>query len=343
MSNNDIKQFIIENVQKHPRDIAAYTATTKNISRQAVNRHLQQLIADGVLTASGKTRSREYALAVMAQSSFIFLLTPDAQEDVAWRDKVRPLLTGVPANVLGICQFGFTEMLNNAIDHSGGTIAMITVRYTADLIEITLFDDGVGIFNKIQQSFNLDDKRQAILELAKGKLTTDPKRHTGEGIFFSIRVFDTFSILSEDLYFSHQERDWLLEDGKGTEKNGKTFVTLGISPTSQRTMKEVIDRFEAGEEMGFSKTIIPVALAKYGDENLVSRSQAKRLLTRINRFREVIFDFQNVSTVGQAFADEIFRVFAQDNPDVQLTPIHMNVDVQHMYIRAINYVPPSQS
>jgi hypothetical protein len=54
-----------------------------------------------------------------------------------------------------------------------------------------------------------------------------------------------------------------------------------------------------------------VRLAKYGNDQLISRSQAKRLLARIELFKIVLFDFSGVETIGQAFADEIFRVFAQ--------------------------------
>jgi len=62
-------------------------------------------------------------------------------------------------------------------------------------------------------------------------------------------------------------------------------------------------------DFGFSKTHIPVFLAAYGEDNLISRSQAKRLLVRFERFKEIILDFENVESIGQAFADEIFRVF----------------------------------
>ena len=67
-----------------------------------------------------------------------------------------------------------------------------------------LHDNGVGIFKKIQTELRLLDERHAILELAKGKLTTDPKRHTGEGIFFSSRMFDQFDILSGGIFFTHK-------------------------------------------------------------------------------------------------------------------------------------------
>ena len=88
------------------------------------------------------------------------------------------------------------------------------------------------------------------------------------------------------------------------------------------------------DEYAFAKTIVPVRLARIGDENLVSRSQAKLLLQRVERFRSVALDFDGVERVGQAFADEIFRVFALAHPDVELVAVHATTEVQHMIRRA---------
>ena len=48
----------------------------------------------------------------------------------------------------------------------------------------------------------------------------------------------------------------------------------------------------------------------------------------------VIFDFQEVDTIGQAFADEIFRVFANQHPEIELTTVHANSEVKQMIARA---------
>jgi uncharacterized protein (DUF1330 family) len=71
-----------------------------------------------------------------------------------------------------------------------------------------------------------------------------------------------------------------------------------------------------------------------GDENLVSRSQAKRLMRRVEGFRTVVLDFDDVATVGQAFADQVFRVFANAHPDVELVTVHAVPQVQQMIRRA---------
>jgi anti-sigma regulatory factor (Ser/Thr protein kinase) len=240
----------------------------------------------------------------------------------------------MPENVRDIWHYGFTEMFNNAIDHSSGTSIYVEIKRTAVSTEMLLSDNGVGIFKKIQMALNLLDERHAILELAKGKLTTDPKHHTGEGIFFSSRMFDQFDILSGGVFFTHKfgdQNDWILEREKF--KSGTT-VWMKLNNHTSRTTTKVFSQYTSGDEYGFTKTVVPVNLARYGNENLISRSQAKRLLARVELFKIVVFDFSDVPTIGQAFADEIFRIFGRDHPDIQLLTTHANSEVKRMIDRA---------
>jgi len=331
----EIRGFILEHVEQHPKDISTLTAEKFGMSRAAVLRHIHGLIADGLLAAQGKTRDRQYTIVPMEKLELSLQITPELAEDVIWRQHIRPLLAGIPKNVVDICQYGLTEMLNNVVDHSGGESVFVGLTYTATKIKIEVRDDGVGVFRKIQTELGLEDQYHAILELSKGKLTTDPDHHTGEGIFFTSRVFDRFRILSGGLFFFHAtlNNDWLLESEDVTKG---TLVVLEIHPRSPRTLKSVFDYYTAhDDEYGFTRTLVPVTLARYGDENLVSRSQAKRLLARFDRFREVVLDFTGVGTIGHAFADEIFRVYTRQYPQVHLVPINTNQQVLGAILRVV--------
>lgn len=332
----EIKKFIVENVTEHPRDISRLTASKFSITRQAVLRHLSKLISDGTITVEGKTKDRAYFLAPFVEQVFLFNITPELSEDKIWRENVRPLFKDVAPNVLGICQYGFTEIMNNAIDHSEGDKVTVLVTFWLSHIMLQIVDNGIGIFKKIQTKLGLDDERHAILELSKGKLTTDPAQHTGEGIFFTSRMFDTFIINSDNLaLLCINGEDWLLEQDKSRPRG--TTIVMQISPYSTRTSQSVFDQYtNADDEFGFAKTTIPVKLSRYGDENLVSRSQAKRLLARIERFQEVIFDFKDVEMIGQAFADEVFRVFQNQNPHLHLMWSNANQQVERMILHARN-------
>lgn len=61
---------------------------------------------------------------------------------------------------------------------------------------------------------------------------------------------------------------------------------------------------------------------------------AGRLHGTGERFDEALLDFKGVRSIGPAFADEIFRVFAAAHPNVQLIAINANEQVTAMIRRA---------
>lgn len=331
--SEDIRRFIVENVEKHPFDISRETAEHFKITRQAVNKHLHRLVAEHVLIPTGQTRNLSYKLAPVSEERKKYQISPELAEDLIWTKDLLPAFGEMPENIRDIWKYGFTEMFNNVIDHSGGSQVIVHIKKTALYTEMALLDNGVGIFKKIQTELGLLDERHAILELSKGKLTTDPKRHTGEGIFFTSRMFDSFDILSGGVYFNHtfgSGEDWILE----REFQSGTAVWMKLNNHSARTLKKIFDQFTSGSGYGFTKTVVPVKLAQYGNDKLISRSQAKRLLARVELFQTVIFDFADVPIIGQAFADEIFRVFAQEHPNIRMMAINQNSEVRGMIERA---------
>jgi len=330
----EIREFIVEHVDDHPSDIGKVASAKFRISRQAVNKHLQKLVQEGCLSEKGETRARAYRLAPISTWSKTYPLGAELKEDIAWSNDVRPALGQLPENVMHIWQTVFTEMFNNAIDHSGGTRIHVGVHRTAKNTEMFVIDDGVGIFKKIQTALGLLDERHAVLELSKGKFTTDPANHSGEGIFFASRMVDYFGIVSGGVYFSHdfgEPEDWILERD---ELEPGTSVRMKLSNHTARTARKIYDQYASGDDFGFNKTVVPVRLAQYGDDKLVSRSQAKRVLTRVELFKVVMFDFKGVDSVGQAFADEIFRVFAAQHPGVELVAVNATRAVKDMISRA---------
>lgn len=329
-----VRQFILDNVEHHPKDIVNVTCRAFDISRQGVNKHIQRLVEQKAIVVRGATKDRHYCLHLLTEWVEIFPLDKSISEDIVWRVHIAPLLGELPDNVIDIWHFGVTEMFNNAIDHSGGQHATVTLKKTATTSEVVIYDNGEGIFKKIQRAMGLHDERHSVLELAKGKLTTDPANHSGEGIFFSSRMFDNFTILSGNVYFSHthgEVEDWILEQ---QHPRTGTIVVMQLSNNTSRTAKQIFDSFTSGDNYGFTKTVVPVRLTQYGDDKLVSRSQAKRLLLRVDKFKTVLFDFNEVESIGQAFADEVFRVFPNQHPSMELIPIHANEAVMQMIKRA---------
>ena len=333
----EVRNYILANVEEHPKDIARVTIERFDTSRQSVVRHLQALVAESLLVAVGKTKAREYRLNNYVDKSFNLEVIPTLEENVEWRTKLLPFMDGLPESVRDICHYGFTEMLNNVLDHSGSRTAMLKITRNALQTALLVADEGVGIFDKIQADFNLSDTRHAILELCKGKLTSDPQTHTGEGVFFTSRMFDEYIILSGALAFIRKNalgQDFLVdvEDREGSLQG--TVVQMKISNNSSLTIENVFKRYAAeSDDYGFTRTVVPVSLVQYEGEKLVSRSQAKRLVARFDRFQEVALDFTGVTEIGPAFADEIFRVYQNEHPSVHLYALNAGLSVQQIIQR----------
>ncbi|WP_312560820.1 STAS-like domain-containing protein [Anaerospora sp.] len=330
---------LLKEMKKRTENPIVTISNKFDISKQTIYRYAQTLEKEGFIRVDRSGKSNVYSLSEReVHKSFNI---DGLEEDVVWRDYVLPLIKDVPKNVLQVCSYGFTEMLNNAIDHSDAKKVYIDVTEDAVSIEFMIRDYGIGIFTKIQQALGLEDPKHSILELAKGKFTTDPARHSGEGIFFTSRMFDLFYIRSCELQFLSERnkgKDYLYEDLDKEDLKKGTCVIMEIEKDSDVVIKDVFDMFTAkdDESFGFSKTYIPVRLAKHEGEMLVSRSQAKRLIRRFDRFMEVILDFKDVTEIGQAFADELFRVFPSDHPNVELIPKNMSEDVHKMVMRAMS-------
>lgn len=331
----EIRNFVLDNVEKYPADIAVKTGEQFNITRQAVNKHLLRMVEEDCLTIEGKTRSRVYKLKVETATRFFVKLEEGIEEDVVWRERLHPLFGKLPDNIRDIWHFSFTEMFNNAIDHSDGTDVLIELEQDSRGTRMWIIDNGVGIFKKIQRELDLLHEREAVLELAKGKFTTDPARHSGQGIFFTSRMMDEFYIISGEVIFTHSQLapdDWVLENDNPMGQS--TSVVMKLNNHTARQINSVFNEYSTDGDFGFTKTVVPVRLAQHGDEMLVSRSQAKRVITRFEKFKVILLDFNEVNSIGQAFADEIFRVFANNFPEIELKTINESEDVKKMIRRA---------
>ncbi len=327
----EIRHFILSHVQEHPSDIVKFASEHFGMSRQSINKHVRALVAQADIIAEGNTSARTYRLGEGRIANMILDITPELEEHVIWSRKIRPLLEDLPHNILELWGYSFQEILNNAIEHSEGSKIEIVILQKDGHTEITIIDDGIGIFRKLRDEYDLDDEKHAALELSKGKLTTDPGSHTGQGIFFSSRMIDSFIISSGRAALFHlpnQVFDFVLEDGK--DKEVGTVIIMKLENNTARTINNVFDMFElpGDENHGFVKTLIPVKLAQFDKEMMVSRSQARRVLARINRFKHVGLDFQGVEKIGQPFADEIFRVFGLEHPEITIYSINENDQIK---------------
>ncbi len=315
--------------EKEQTGLISAFATRFKVSRPFASRTIKSFIDEGWIAVTGSPKRPVY---MIGQNRLIHQTyrREAVEESIIWTQDFAPYFS-LPKHIDDIAYYGFTEIANNAHDHSDGRHVQIVMALFHGKLHLFIDDDGIGIFKKIQQSLDLPDPRLSLLELSKGKFTTDADNHSGEGIFFTSKLFDFFDIESNGLRFHHEKQlDILIP---APYKHG-TRVSMRIALDSTKTIKQAFDEFASPEsDYSFNKTIVPVRLASIGGENLISRSQAKRLVARFDGFKTVILDFTGIDMIGQAFSDEVFRVFANSHPDVSLTAINTCDDVERMIKR----------
>ena len=321
-----IRDFILTNLAEN-KNFAALTSQRFGISLPAVYKHIDRLVSENLVTK----KSGRYVIQ-SKQHKYTYEIEKALSEDAVWEKDIKKHFAGTPENIKSIWVYGFLEIFNNAIEHSRGEKIRVTVSENRKFAAISISDDGIGIFNNIKEKFNLVDEKDALLELAKGKRTTDSKRHSGQGIFFTSKVFDDFVIISNGIVFAAQQKS--SNQAKSERNKSSTFVYMSLKKSSSKKLKAVFDKYSTEVPGDFDKTIVPVHLANSSD--LVSRSQARRILSGLELFKEVTLDFKGVVYIGQAFADEIFRVFSNMNPNTLIMAQNTNTEVQNMISRAKN-------
>jgi len=326
----DIRGRILDTLKTRGALSGAQIAAVLGLSRQATHRHLVRLMDKGLLSRTGRTRGVEYHLPdrrggpkTPAPEPFRKKYQIDGlMEDAVLADVVLRLALrrSVSPAAYRIFAYAFTEMLNNAIEHSHSPICTVEVTLAQRELRAQIRDQGVGVFASVAERYRLAEEEAAIGELLKGKATSMPERHAGEGIFFTSKACDRFALRSHrvELVFDTRKKDTFMNVRtylRGTE------VSLSVSRSARRKLQDVFSAF-APEDFDFRFERSLVSVRFYAGE-YVSRSEARRLLARLDKFREVILDFSRVKSIGQGFADEIFRVFATAHRGVALKRVNV--------------------
>ncbi|WP_339061500.1 DUF4325 domain-containing protein [Fusobacterium animalis] len=326
-----IKEFLLKTISISENPYKAMENNFK-ISRQTVSKYLNELVEKNYITKNSKGN---YTINFYISESKIYK-NKNLEEDIVYDELIKKYEIDKKNNVKHILVYAFTEMLNNAIEHSEGT--EISIHYTENYFNIFVIikDNGIGIFRKIVRDHNLKNENEAIFELKKGKLTSDAENHSGEGIFFTSKVVDYFLISSFNKTFSSGSNEYFYNIEKNKEKCIKgTEVVLVLNKNTERTTKKIFDEYTS-DDFVFNKTKIIVHLAKdYLGHDFVSRSLAKRILMNVEKFKIIVLDFENIDNIGQGFADEVFRVFKNKNPDITIVPVNMNEEIEFMINRAM--------
>ena len=290
------------------------------ISRQALAVHLRPLIESGKVIKSGSTRAARYSLAQRGSPPLVVrkdltLAGLDEAEVYEALASTMNLRRQLRPHVEAITRYAFTEVLNNAIDHSEANRSKVMFRLDAGAVSFEVRDPGIGLFHSIASKLGLPDEQTAMLELVKGKTTTMRERHTGEGLFFTSKAADQFILRSHRIQLEwNKAQDDVFVSAKRFVRG--THIDFRLLRGTRRRLEDVFHEFAPEEyDYRFQKTKVHVKLLQ---ADYVSRSEAKRLLANLDKFREILLDFKDVRSIGQGFADEIFRVFSHRHPEIQI-------------------------
>ena len=342
------KDKIIEIAKQKGRIATKEIAGQFSVSRQYVNQLISDLVADHKIIKLGSTQKAFYVTQEYADQhqeifpiKYIKAFKNISLEEHKVLDEIErayPLLTRLPENIKSIFTFAFSEMLNNAIEHSGSKIIHIEISLQSTVLSFTVSDSGIGVFRNIMQKRNLKSELEAIQDLLKGKTTTMPKSHSGEGIFFTSKIGDLFVLDSFGyrLIVNNEIKDVFIQKVNKIKKGTKVSFKLDTkSPLHVNDIFKKYTDIDAESDYGFDKTEVHVKLYTVAGVH-ISRSQARRVLSDLEKFKVIVFDYNKVPVVGQAFADEIYRVFSHKHPKIRIEEINMNDGVKFMVERAKN-------
>jgi len=181
-------------------------------------------------------------------------------------------------------------MLNNAIDHSGSSAIDVDVEVDVDarLARFIVSDEGVGAFESVRAKLALDSGLAALQEISKGKISTQPEHHSGEGIFFTSKMARTFELEANGLL-------WVVDNARHDQAISErplragTTVRFEASLVETRKLEDIYAPYTHDFEFDSSRVV--VKLFEHG-VSFVSRSEAKRILAGLERFRHVILRFR---------------------------------------------------
>lgn len=327
-----LTQWITRAAVEHGGELPAQLMQRLGCSRRQANLALRKLMALQWLQSQGTPRKPRFTPGPLRQVVQRYALQ-GLQEDLPWRRDFAPFFDLPPA-VQHMVQHAFTELVNNAIDHSGGSAVTVSLRQTPLQAQLLVSDDGCGLFSRIAQSFDIDDPALAMLELSKGKLTSAPERHSGHGLFFTARLGDVFDIHANASAWQRrvwERRAWRPARPSAVSTRPGTSVYMAIALDTPRTLDSVLQAHSAsGSSYDFARTEVPMQLMAPVGAMLASRADAKRAVRRLETFRHAELDFSGISNIGHGFADELFRVFTREHPALELHPVGMSPQVAAM-------------
>lgn len=324
-----VTAWITEAALAHPLDLGPCVAERLAVTRATAARLVRRLVADQWLVREGTPRRPRHAPGLLRQVVRRYPLA-GLDEHTPWARDFAPCLA-LPEPVARLAQHAFTELVNNAIDHSGGSGVTVSMRQTPAHLQLLVSDDGCGLFERLGRHFDLHDPAHAMFELGKGKLSSQPDRHSGRGLYFTTRIADVLDLHANAHAFQHrawQPQRW--QRARAAVRGGTSvFVAIALD-TAVRLDAVLREHSLDGQGYAFERTRVPLRLLTGAQTALASRAQARQVGARLAQFRRAELDFDGIAEIGHGFADELLRVMARERPDTEIVPLNAPPQVRAM-------------
>ena len=284
-----IRQFILDQIERDPAGLSRQVQERFGITRQSAHAHLQALEAEGLIEGRGNTKARRYAARVQRQHRFNLPLAMRPQAEEVWTDLVAPRLGALPTPREAVLRFILTALVDNAVRHAGGAAVMLALTRRGGGLQLTVRDDGQGLFRKLSDDRALDDPNQAPLELCKGA--------AGASLLLAARAADHFVATANGLRLEYRpaRAGWAMAEAAALPG---TTLELELRLTGDDTLDAV--RAEQVAPGGGLRTRVPVELLPGARDGLATPDQVRRLMAGLSDFSELWLDFRGVPPLAPA-------------------------------------------
>ena len=125
-NTEQIRQYILKQIDTREKDYARKTVENFQISKSSVYSYTKKMCDEHILQrAEGKMPP--YRLETQ-EHTFHYENNGTLGEDRIFSKDIEPLLHDCPKNVLSAWRYAFTEMMNNAIEHSHASKILVIVQ-----------------------------------------------------------------------------------------------------------------------------------------------------------------------------------------------------------------------
>lgn len=194
---DEAKVWVASVVNQHSHDLIKTLAHRYQVSSATAAATIKKLEQDGVILRSGARNRPVFELATNLVLTESYSLPIQDEEQIWLRDFAPFLLDGLSATQFDLIHAGFVAIAKNASAYSRGKILNVIVEQSLNNIEMTLQDNGVGVFKHIAPEYS-------EMSTAPKLLNAHMIAHPSRSLAMLAGRFDFFQIEANGMHFPEE-------------------------------------------------------------------------------------------------------------------------------------------